>query len=109
MTLEYIKKLMGWCPNAKTLETGFRISPANFEVYAQSGGEKGDRSGEEKTRSNFSHMKRIGLLFTSIGSLVAVSSLALNLKGNISSLMVGIGTVLFLIGVYLQFFSKPAK
>jgi len=54
-------------------------------------------------------MKRIGLLFTSIGSLVAVSSLALNLKGNISSLMVGIGSVLFLIGVYLQFFSKPAK
>ncbi|AKB18794.1 MULTISPECIES: DUF1673 domain-containing protein [unclassified Methanosarcina] len=40
MSLEYIKKLMGWCPNAKTLETGPRISPANFEAYAQSGGEK---------------------------------------------------------------------
>ena len=36
----YIKKLMGWCPNAKPLETGSRISPANFEVSDQSGGEK---------------------------------------------------------------------
>lgn len=39
MTLEYIKRLMGWCPNLKTLETGSRISSANF-VYDQSGGEK---------------------------------------------------------------------
>jgi len=40
MTLEYIKKLMGWCPNVKTLETESRISSANFELYGQSGGEK---------------------------------------------------------------------
>jgi hypothetical protein len=40
MTLEYIKKLMGWCPNAKTLETGSRIIFDNFEAYDQSGGEK---------------------------------------------------------------------
>ncbi len=39
-TGEFIKKLMGWCPNAKTFETGPRISPANFEAYTQSGGEK---------------------------------------------------------------------
>jgi len=41
----YIKKLMGWCPYAKTLETGSRISPANFEAYAQSGGEKARNQG----------------------------------------------------------------
>jgi hypothetical protein len=40
MTLEYIRKLMGWCPNAKTLETGSRISPTTFEAYDQSEGEK---------------------------------------------------------------------
>ena len=40
LTLEYIKKLMGWCPYAKTPETGSRISPANFETYVRSGGEK---------------------------------------------------------------------
>lgn len=40
LRVENIKKLMGWCPNAKTLETGPRISSANFEAYDRSGGEK---------------------------------------------------------------------
>lgn len=40
---DQIKKLMGWCPNAKKLETGPRISSANFEAYG--------RLGEEKERS----------------------------------------------------------
>lgn len=31
MTLEYIKKLMGWCPNAKAFETGPRINLENFD------------------------------------------------------------------------------
>lgn len=43
LKVENIKKLMGWCPNAKKLETGPRISSANFETYG--------RSGEEKARS----------------------------------------------------------
>lgn len=37
---DQIKKLMGWCPNAKALETGLRISSANFEANDQSEGEK---------------------------------------------------------------------
>lgn len=88
-----IKRLMGWCPNAKASDAGSQIIPVNFEVY--------DRSGGEKAGNNLSHMKRMGLLLTSVGSLVAVSSLALDLKDNVSSIMVGIGTVLFLIGVVL--------
>ncbi|MCC4767969.1 DUF1673 family protein [Methanosarcina sp. DH1] len=87
-----IRKIMGWCPNAKALETGSQNIPANFEVY--------DRSGE-KPGNNLSRMKRIGLLLTSLGSLVSVSSLALDLKDKVSSIMVGIGTVLFLIGIVL--------
>jgi hypothetical protein len=88
-----IKRLMGWCPNAKTLETESRINPITFEAHDQSGG--------EKAGNNLSRMKRMGLLLTSVGSLVAVSSLALDLKDNVSSIMVGIGTILFLIGVVL--------
>jgi hypothetical protein len=42
MSLKYIKKFMGWCPNAKKLETEPRISSANFEEC--------DRSGKEKSR-----------------------------------------------------------
>lgn len=86
-----IRKIMGWCPNAKALETGSQNIPANFEVY--------DRSGGEKAGNNLNRMKRIGLLLTSLGSLVLVSSLALDLKDNVSSIMVGIGIILFLIGV----------
>lgn len=37
---EYIKKLMGWCPNAKALEAETRISSANVEANDQSEGEK---------------------------------------------------------------------
>ena len=40
---EYIKKLMGWCPYAKTAGAGPRLSPDNFEAN--------DRSEGEKTRS----------------------------------------------------------
>lgn len=40
MTLEHIKKLMGWCPNAKASEIRSWDNPANFEIYDQSGGEK---------------------------------------------------------------------
>lgn len=38
--VENIKKLIGWCPNAKITETGSRISPANFEADGRSRGEK---------------------------------------------------------------------
>ncbi len=40
LKVEDIKKLMGWCPNAKTSQTGSRISSANFEANNRSGGEK---------------------------------------------------------------------
>lgn len=49
----YIKKLMGWCLYAKTFETGSRISPANFEAYTQSGGEK---ASEPEALSRFSKL-----------------------------------------------------
>ncbi|MCQ1535060.1 DUF1673 domain-containing protein [Methanosarcina sp. KYL-1] len=43
VAFEQIKKLMGWCPNAKTAEAGPWISSVNFEEYG--------RPGEEKARS----------------------------------------------------------
>lgn len=38
--IKNIRKLMGWCPNAKALETGSKISSANFEANDQSEGER---------------------------------------------------------------------
>ncbi|WP_292376696.1 MULTISPECIES: DUF1673 family protein [unclassified Methanosarcina] len=88
-----IKRLIGWCPNAKALEIGSQITPANFEIY--------DKSGGEKAGNNLSRMKRIGLLLASVGALISMLSLTLDLKDNLLSLTVGVGTLLFLIGATL--------
>jgi hypothetical protein len=40
VSLRYIKKLMGWCPNVKTTEIGSHISPSHFETNDRSRGEK---------------------------------------------------------------------
>lgn len=95
-----IKKLMGWCPNAKASEAGSQIIPANFEVY--------DRSGGEKAGNNLSRTRRTGLALTSIGAFVLALTLILEIRVVstkdeilVSSLMTGIGTLLFLIGAAL--------
>ncbi|HNW38459.1 MAG TPA: DUF1673 family protein [Methanosarcina vacuolata] len=87
-----IRKIMGWCPNAKALETGSQNIPANFEVY--------DRSGE-KPGNNLSRMKRIGLLLVSIGALISTLSNFLASSSNTSPLKVGAGWLLFFIGILL--------
>lgn len=51
LTLEYIKKLMGWCPNAKASEIGPRISHTNFETYNRS---RGDKASSPKVPTQFS-------------------------------------------------------
>ncbi|WP_440953823.1 DUF1673 domain-containing protein [Methanosarcina sp. Mfa9] len=40
VVFDQVKKLMGWCPNARAAEAGPRISPVNFEANDLSGGEK---------------------------------------------------------------------
>lgn len=99
---------MGWCPNIKTFETEFQINPVNFEAHDRSEGEKADRSGEEKAGSNPSRMRRIGLLLISIGAFVSALTLVLEIQVIstkdeilVSSLMMGIGALLFLIGAVL--------
>lgn len=100
VSMRNIRKLMGWCPNVKVTETESRISPANFEAYDRSGGEKADRSGGEKTGSSLSRMKKIGLILACLGGFIADLTLVIE-KGSITSLMVGVGTLLFLIGIIL--------
>jgi hypothetical protein len=86
MTMEYIKKLMGWCPNAKTVEIGSRISPANFEDYNQSKGEKARNS---KVPSQFSRLD-IRLLLPTL-FLTPFYIIMLFLKGvNIEFFVLGI-------------------
>lgn len=84
---------MGWCPNAKALETGSQIIPENFEVH--------DRSGGEKAGNNLSRMKKIGLLLVSLGALISTLSNFLGSNSNTSSLKIGVGWLLFFVGILL--------
>jgi len=40
VVFEQVKKLMGWCPYAKTPESGYMIPSGNFEANAREGREK---------------------------------------------------------------------
>ncbi len=90
---KYIKKLMGWCPNAKALEIGSQITPANFEIH--------DKSGGEKAGNNLSRMKRIGLLLVSMGALLTVLSNRFLPNGEAGWIIFYIGIILFAIGFIL--------
>ena len=100
VSMENIRKLMGWCPSVKITETESRISSANLETYGRPGGEKSDRPEGEKSGSNLSRMKRIGLLLVGIGSFVSALTLVME-RDSISLLMIGFGSLLFLIGIVL--------
>lgn len=63
LKVENIKKMMGWCPNAKALETGSWISSMNFEAPAQSGGGKtGSLGAISRFTRQFSRLKNRLLL-----------------------------------------------
>jgi hypothetical protein len=100
-----IRKLMGWCPNATNTDAGSWISPSKLAAYNHSGGDKAGRSGGEKNRNNISRMKRIGLLFASIGSLLATLSNRFLPNGEAGWLVFYIGIILFVIGliIYIKF------
>lgn len=90
MTLEYIKKLMGWCPNAKTFENGSRASPANFEAYDQSRGEK---SGSPMALSCFSKF------FSRLDARLLVPTLFLTPFYIIMLFLKGINSEFFFLGI----------
>ncbi|MDD2613658.1 MAG: DUF1673 domain-containing protein [Methanosarcina sp.] len=90
MPLEYIKKLMGWCPNAKMLETGSRISSANFELYDQSGG--------EKARSPMA-LSRFSKLFSRLDARLLIPTLFLTPFYIIMLFLKGINSEFFFLGI----------
>jgi hypothetical protein len=96
-----IKKMMGWCPNTTKNGAGSFIITSKHEAYNQSGGEKAGRPGGEKNRNNISRIKRMGLLFVSIGSLLTILSNRFFPYGKIGWLVFYIGIILFIIGLML--------
>ena len=80
MTLEYIKKLMGWCPNAKASEIRSLNNPASFEAYDQSGGEKARTLGISSQFSTLFSRLDIRLLLPTL-ILTPFYLILLSLKG----------------------------
>jgi Protein of unknown function (DUF1673). len=66
--IKNIRKLMGWCPNTKTLETKSRISSANFESYDQSRGEKARNPGISSRISRLSSRFDVRILLPTLFS-----------------------------------------
>lgn len=90
IVIKNIRKLMGWCPNAKTLETGSRISSANFELYDQSGGKK---AGSSMALSRFSE------LFSRLDARLLVPTLFLTPFYIIMLFLKGINSKFFFLGI----------
>jgi len=93
LNTEYIKKLMGWCPNAKTLETGSRISPPNFEAYVQSEGEKARNPGIPN---------RFSRLFSRFDVRILLPTLFFTFHLIILLFQKGVNTEAFLLGLSLS-------
>ncbi|AKB34512.1 hypothetical protein MSSIH_3822 [Methanosarcina siciliae HI350] len=93
--VEYIKKLMGWCPNAKASEIRSQISPANFEANDRSGGEKGDRPGREKTPIKRNSKQFLFSFFVSICIIIAgIASTIMESLMNFVFVLMGFGLLL---------------
>ncbi|AKB38912.1 hypothetical protein MSSAC_4322 [Methanosarcina siciliae C2J] len=93
--VEYIKKLMGWCPNAKASEIRSQISPTNFEANDRSGGEKGDRPGREKTPIKRNSKQFLFSFFVSICIIIAgIASTIMESLMNFVFVLMGFGLLL---------------
>lgn len=95
LKVENIKKLMGWCPNAKTAGTGPQLSPDNFEANDRSGGEKGDRPGREKTPLKRNSKQFLFQFFVSICAIIGgTTSTIMESLMNFYLVLMGFGLLL---------------
>lgn len=85
---------MGWCPYVKTLETGSRISPSDFEAYTQSGGEKA--GGPEA-------LSQLSRLFSRFDVRILLPTLFFTFYLIILLSQKGINSEAFLLGLSLSF------
>jgi hypothetical protein len=71
-TGEFIKKLMGWCPNARASEARQNVSLENFnsDIPKGSGGENGDMKSPGWLRKASTRILLYGVFYTSVCFLV---------------------------------------
>jgi len=72
LRVENIKKLMGWCPNARISETSQYVNLERFEldIPAGAGREGGDMKSPERLRKASTRILLFGIFYTSVCFLV---------------------------------------
>jgi len=92
---EQIKKLMGWCPYAKTPESGYLIPSRNFEANAREGKEK---AGTPETL--YGHRKASTRILLMNASFTLLHPVVLAIIGlNRGAFLAGIG-ISMLVGIF---------
>lgn len=91
--LDQIKKLMGWCPYAKNVGTGPRLSPNNFEANDRSGGS--DRPRGERIKIKRNSKQFLFQFFVSICAIIAgTASTIMESLMNFYLVLMGFGLLL---------------
>lgn len=98
LNIEYIKKLMGWCPNAGAAEARRDVSFENFDsdIPERAGGENGDLKNPGWFRKTSTYILLINTFFA-LAYFLVINQLGINLA-------LGINLILLLTGFFIALF-----
>jgi len=96
LNTEYIKKLMGWCPNARASEARRNVSFENFnsDIPERAGGENGDLKNPGWFRKTSTYSLLINTLFTLV-YILAINHLGLKLTFLLAGFFICVAFVVF--------------
>jgi hypothetical protein len=98
LNTEYIKKLMGWCPNARASEARRNVSFENFnsDIPEKAGGENGDLKNPRWLRKTSTYIFLINTFFA-LAYFLVINQLGINLA-------LGVNLILLLSGFFVALF-----
>ena len=110
LNTEYIKKLMGWCPNARSVEAGQRINLESFEYYTPAGarGEGGNLKDPGWFRRESSRILLPNIVLTFV-YLLLINQIGLNLTSLGGGLFAGLAVVALHWNQQMQRYDTIAK
>jgi len=96
LRVKNIKKLMGWCPNAKASESRRNISFENFDsdIPDKAKGDNGDQRNPGWLRKTSAYTILINILFT-LAYLLAINHLGLNLTFLLAGFSISVAVIVF--------------
>ncbi|MGA9189061.1 MAG: DUF1673 domain-containing protein [Methanosarcina sp.] len=96
MTLEYIKRLMGWCPNPKTNEARKLVNLENFDSDTpdRARGENENLENPGWLRKTSTRVLLLSILFTLV-YILAINHLGLNLASLLAGFLISVALIVF--------------